>query len=342
MKYIRKRGYVASVLFLAIFGTVSICRNCSSRPVYQRNEGFIFGTVYHLTYRCQTDWQPEIADLLQRFDRSLSPFHPASVITAVNRNDTTVVPDDYFTTVFRRAREIYTATGGAFDPTVSPLINAWGFGFAQGGSVTPADIDSLLQIVGMDKISLADGRIVKADPRLTLNFSAIAKGYACDVVAAFLAERGVEDYLVEIGGEVAARGRNPRGEAWQVGIDKPVADASGTAHDVGYVVSLSEGGMATSGNYRNYRYVGGRRVAHTIDPASGYPVEHALLSATVMAPDCMTADAYATAFMVLGADKGLQLAAAVPGLEALFICAVEGDTACYDVVMTPGMGRYVK
>ena len=342
MRYINQRGYVASLLFLLVFGTVSVYRSCSSRPVYQYDEGFIFGTVYHMTYRHDTGLQTDIADLLQRFDRSLSPFNPASVISAVNNNDTAVVPDDYFRTVFRRAEEICAATGGAFDPTVSPLINAWGFGFAQGGGVMPADIDSLLLLVGMDKISLADGRIVKTDPRLTLNFSAIAKGYACDVVAAFLSERGIEDFLVEIGGEVVVRGHNPQGDAWQIGIDRPVPDEAGTAGRIEGIVSLSEGGMATSGNYRNYRYAEGRRVAHTIDPVSGYPVEHSLLSATVVAPDCMTADAYATAFMVLGTDRALQLAADTPGLEAFFICAAECDTTRYDIVMTPGMARYVK
>ena len=342
MKYINHRGYVACVLFLLLFGAVSVYRSCSSRSAYRCNEGFIFGTVYHMTYRHDTDLQPAVAGLLQRFDRSLSPFNPASVITAVNNNDTAVVPDDYFNTVFRRAKEIYKATGGAFDPTLSPLINAWGFGFGQEGEVTPAVVDSLLQFVGMDKISLSDGRVVKADPRLSLNFSAIAKGYACDVVAAFLEEQGVGDYLVEIGGEVVARGRNPRGEAWQVGIDRPLADGSGAAGGIECVVSIARGAVATSGNYRNYRYVGGRRVAHTIDPVSGSPVEHALLSATVIAPDCMTADAYATAFMVMGADRGMQLAAATPGIEAFFISAAEGDTARYDVVMTPGMESYLK
>ena len=339
---INKRGYIASILFLVVFGVISFCRIKENREIYQRNEGLVFGTVYHMTYRYTEDLQSEINALLKEFDNSLSPFNEKSVITAVNKNDSAVRLDKYFEVVFNRSKEIHIASGGAFDPTVSPLINAWGFGFSKGDSVTSFQIDSLLQFVGMDKISLSEGKITKKNPGMTLNFSAIAKGYSCDVVADFFDSKGISDYIVEIGGEIVAKGKNDKGKCWQVGIDKPVLDASGTTNEIECIASLCDRAMATSGNYRNFRYVGNKRVAHTIDPVSGYPVQHSLLSATVIADDCMTADAYATAFMVLGVDKSLELAKKTPRLEALLIYSTGADSTANAIAMTPGMKNYLK
>ena len=335
-----KRGWLACVACLLVFAGIALWRQCDAPAAssYRHNEGLVFNTIYHFTYQSDEDYQSQIEEELSRFDASLSPFNPTSIISRFNRNDTAVVADAWFEQVFDRSKEIWRDTEGAFDPTVSPLINAWGFGFKSGVAVTPEVVDSLWHLVGMERMELVDGRLYKDDPRMTLNFSAIAKGYAVDVVASFLRGKGGENYLVEIGGEIAARGRNSRGEAWRVGIDTP--DESNVAGgQIEAVVLLDDAALATSGNYRNFRIVDGHRVAHTINPATGYPVQHSLLSATVLAPDCMTADAYATAFMVLGVEKSLEIAARHPGMEAYLIYAV--DTATTAVAMTPGMKTFL-
>lgn len=335
-----KKGWLACVLCVIVIAGVALLRQCRATGgnTYHRNEGMIFNTIYHFTYEAREDYQFQIEAELQRFDASLSPFNPSSIISRFNRNDTAVVADAWFETVFARSKEIWRDTGGAFDPTVSPLINAWGFGFKTGEPVTPETVDSLWHLVGMERMELVDGRLHKDDPRMSLNFSAIAKGYAVDVVASFLREKGVKNFLVEIGGEVAAQGKNARGETWRVGIDTP-DEANVAGGEIEAVVMLDDAALATSGNYRNFRVVDGRRVAHTIDPGTGYPVQHSLLSATVLAPDCMTADAYATAFMVLGVDKSLEIAARNPGIEAYLIYAV--DSVITSVAMTPGMKQYL-
>ena len=335
-----KKGWLACVLCVIVIAGVVLLRQCRATGgnAYHRNEGMIFNTIYHFTYEAREDYQSQIEAELQRFDASLSPFNPSSIISRFNRNDTAVVADAWFETVFARSKEVWRDTGGAFDPTVSPLINAWGFGFKTGAPVTPETVDSLWHLVGMERMELVDGRLHKDDPRMSLNFSAIAKGYAVDVVASFLREKGVKNFLVEIGGEVAAQGKNARGETWRVGIDTP-DEANVAGGEIEAVVMLDDAALATSGNYRNFQVVNGRRVAHTIDPATGYPVQHSLLSATVLAPDCMTADAYATAFMVLGVDKSLEIAARNPGIEAYLIYAVDSVTT--SVAMTPGMKQYL-
>lgn len=335
-----KKGWLACVLCVIVIAGVVLLRQCRATEgnAYHRNEGMIFNTIYHFTYEAREDYQSQIEAELQRFDASLSPFNPSSIISRFNRNDTAVVADAWFETVFARSKEVWRDTGGAFDPTVSPLINAWGFGFKTGAPVTPETVDSLWHLVGMERMELVDGRLHKDDPRMSLNFSAIAKGYAVDVVASFLREKGVKNFLVEIGGEVAAQGKNARGETWRVGIDTP-DEANVAGGEIEAVVMLDDAALATSGNYRNFRVVDGRRVAHTIDPGTGYPVQHSLLSATVLAPDCMTADAYATAFMVLGVDKSLEIAARNPGIEAYLIYAVDSVTT--SVAMTPGMKQYL-
>lgn len=335
-----KKGWLACVLCVIVIAGVVLLRQCRATGgnAYHRNEGMIFNTIYHFTYEAREDYQSQIEAELQCFDASLSPFNPSSIISRFNRNDTAVVADAWFETVFARSKEVWRDTGGAFDPTVSPLINAWGFGFKTGAPVTPETVDSLWHLVGMERMELVDGRLHKDDPRMSLNFSAIAKGYAVDVVASFLREKGVKNFLVEIGGEVAAQGKNARGETWRVGIDTP-DEANVAGGEIEAVVMLDDAALATSGNYRNFRVVNGRRVAHTIDPATGYPVQHSLLSATVLAPDCMTADAYATAFMVLGVDKSLEIAARNPGIEAYLIYAVDSLTT--SVAMTPGMKQYL-
>lgn len=336
-----KRAWLAAILFLVVFLGAYLSRRVVGPTPYQIDQGLVFGTTYKMVYQNKTDLQPEIEAELKKFDASLSPFNEQSVIARVNRNDRAVELDDWFVTVFNRSKEIFRLTEGAFDPTVSPLINLWGFGFKKKDDVTPEKVDSLLPLVGMDKIELREGRVDKQDDRMTLDFSAIAKGFACDVVGEFLKKRGVKNYMVEIGGEVVTAGVNAKGLAWRVAISRPEEDTT-DIRTLQYkeVIALSGKAMATSGNYRNFYYQDGKRIAHTIDPASGYPIEHSLLSATVIADDCMTADAYATAFMVLGLERSMQLAEKRPDIDVYFICDAGNDL--YEVAMTPGMRRYIQ
>lgn len=269
---------------------------------------------------------------------SLNPFKENSIITKVNRNEP-VEPDSFFLKVFRRAEEISRTTSGKFDITVSPLINAWGFGFQNMDSITPEIIDSLKEFVGYEKISVsAEGNITKTDPRVEINTSAIAKGYACDVVADLLESYGIENYMVEIGGEVTAKGVNDKGECWRIGVDKPIDDATGMLHDLQTVLSLCDKSLATSGNYRNYYIKDGKKYAHTIDPITGYPSQLDILGATVIADDCMTADAYATAFMVMGMERSIEIAKEIPGLHYYFI--YEKNDGSFGVEYSDGFEQF--
>lgn len=293
---------------------------------YYQEHGEIFHTSFHIKYAYERSLYDEIMDELHRFDQSLNPFLDSSVISKVNRNEP-VELDTFFIYVFNRAMEISEISEGKFDITCSPFINAWGFGFRNMDNVTPETIDSLKQFVGYDKIKLENGKIVKSDPRIQLNTSAIAKGYSCDIVADLFKRHGVENYMVEIGGEIAAKGINDKQECWRIGIDKPMDDSTGMHHELQTILSICNKCLATSGNYRNYYVKNGKKFAHTIDPQTGYPSENEMLSATVLADDCMTADAMATAFMASGLKKSEEMAKKIPGLEYYIIySAPDGKT----------------
>ena len=277
---------------------------------YYRNEGNIFGTYYNIRYEAEHDLHDSIKAALQAFDNSLSLFNPRSVLSAVNANrDTTT--DALFEAMWAEATDVYTLSGGAFDITVAPLVNYWGFGRIQKtdrfADRIQTDIDSLRQFVGFDKAELIDHHVYKSDPRVQIDGGAVAKGQACDVIAGLLYEHGCRNYLVDIGGEVVARGMNDKDEPWRIGVTKPNLNNEGAQHELQEVLAVSDIHMATSGNYRNFYYEGSERRSHTIDPRTGYPVQHSLLSATVVSSSCMRADALATACMVLGAEEALQL-----------------------------------
>ena len=230
--------------------------------------------------------------------------------------------DTLFQRVFRKAMEVSALTNGAYDVTCAPLINLWGFGFSRMDSVTPARIDSLRQFIGFQKVRLEGNRVVKDDPRLIMNFSSIADGTVCDMIARRLEQEGVRNYLVEFGGEMRVRGVNPSGQNWRLGITKPTDDTLGINQALEQIVAFPRPlGMATSGNYRNFYVKDGKRYAHTIDPRVGTPVQRDILSATIVAPDAMTADAFATAFMVLGAEEAKALHRKVPDIEYFIIRA---------------------
>ena len=285
---------------------------------YIKDSGMVFGTTYSITYQYHENLKSDIEGVMQQVDNSLSPFNKSSVITAIN-NNTSTKADNYLTEVFTLAQTVNKETDGAFDITVAPLVNAWGFGFRSGTRPTDAQIDSLLTIVGQEKVTLKDGEIKKSDPRIMLDCSAIAKGFGVDKVAEFLAGKGIENYLVEIGGEISARGKNSRGTEWNIGVTKPVDDSLSINQENQAVLQITDKAMATSGNYRNFYYEGGKKYAHTINPHTGKPAQSDILSATVIAQSCAVADAYATAFMVLGSEKAKEILQKHPELQAYLI-----------------------
>ncbi len=304
-------------LTLLVVGTILIIRQQHSMP-YRKTSDFIFGTTYHVTYQCDSDLTQSIEAELLKVDASLSPFNKESVITAVNENKD-VQLDDMFKDVFNLAMDISKDTDGAFDITVAPLVNAWGFGFKNGFQPSSHQVDSLLQLIGYEKVSMVDGKVTKQDPRIMLDCSAIAKGYGTDRVARLLRSRGIQNYMVEIGGEVVTSGVNPERVPWKIGVTKPVDDSLNVGHELQTVLNVTDKAMATSGNYRNFYFKGGKKFAHTVDPKTGYPVQHSILSATVLAKSCAVADAYATSFMVMGFDKARQVLDRHPELMAYFI-----------------------
>lgn len=330
-----------SFIWLAflILATIWILVRRNQQNDYNSITGFVFGTVYNITYQYKGDLNSEIEAELKRFDFSLSPFNDSSVISRVNRNEE-LVTDTFFQKCFNRSMEISRETKGAFDITVAPLANAWGFGFKKGAFPDSLMIDSLLQITGYDKVKLVDGKVIKDDPRMMLSCSAVAKGYSVDVVAHFLDSKGIKNYIVDIGGEVVVKGKNSQGGLWRVGINKPIDDSLSRQKDLQTILEITNAGLATSGNYRNYYYKDGKKYAHTIDPRTGYPVQHSILSSTVIAKDCMTADALATAFMVMGLEEAEKFCKADPNINAYFIYS--GKDGKFETYFTEGMKKYIK
>ena len=322
-------------LILLIVGTVVILKK---QPPFRTNEGLVFGTVYKITYQHADDLHIDIKKALAEVDNALSPYNPNSIITRINQNrDTTL--NAHFTHVFTLAQRVSEETDGAFDITVAPMVNAWGFGFKHAIEISPEAIDSLKEVVGYQKIAIEGDKVKKTDERVMLDCSSIAKGYGVDIVARALDKKGVQHYMVDIGGEVVVKGKNPRMKTWRIGINKPVEDSLSINQELQTILEVSGIGMATSGNYRKFYYKDGKRYAHTIDPRLGQPVQHNILSATVVAADCTTADAYATAFMVMGLEKSMEFCNKHPELNAYFICDGEGDA--YEIHHTPGMERYM-
>lgn len=303
---------------------------------YQKDSGFVFGTSYNITYNYGENLKDEIEKVLKDVDNSLSPFNEKSTITAINNNEYPEI-DDMFYEVFNISKDVNKETDGAFDITVAPLVNAWGFGFKSGNMPTEDSIKQILQYVGFEKLDLI-GRIVKKkDPRMMLDCSAVAKGYGVDQVALMLDEKGIKNYMVEIGGEIAAKGVSQKKQPWRIGVTKPTDDSLSVNNELETVLQLTDIAMATSGNYRNFYYKDGKKYAHTIDPKTGKPVQHNVLSATVLAPSCARADAYATSFMVLGLEKAQEILSRHKELKAYLIYT--NDKGEYSAWHSPGIGE---
>lgn len=311
-------------LTLLIIGTILIIRQQQNTP-YQHCAGFVFGTTYSITYQYDDDLQAEVEARLQQVDEALSMFNEKSVITNVNQGDG-VIPDTevgrMFLDVYQMAFEIAQDTEGAFDITVAPLVNAWGFGFKNGAMPTRVQVDSIRQFVGYQLVKIEESKkrkVQKTDPRVMLDCSAIAKGYATDLVAKMLSDKGIKNYMVEIGGEVVTRGISAKRLPWKIGVVKPTDDSLHIGNELQTTLNITDKAMATSGNYRNFYYKGGRKYAHTIDPKTGYPVQHNILSATVLCDQCAKADSYATAFMVMGMEGATKILERHPELMAYLI-----------------------
>lgn len=284
-------------------------------------EGPTMGTTYHVTYFDEQDrnFQPAVDSILKVFNKCLSTYDTASDISRFNaaaQSYTFNLP--FFYPMLVASQEIVTASHGAFDPTVGPIANIWGFGEDKGAQPDSAQIDSIMTFVGFEKILFNKDSVWKTDPRVKLNFNAIAPGYASDLVADFLKARGITNLFVEIGGEVVVAGTNLQsGEQWNIGILDPLSTYEKKI--IRAYARLQDKGMTTSGNYFNYRVVDGRKVSHTLDPQTGYPLQRNILSASVFANDCTTADGWSTAFMVMGYEKGLEVLKEHPDLNVLFI-----------------------
>lgn len=326
------------MLFVVLLIVTSCNGKKDQQKEYFEESGTVFHTFYHIKYEAEKPLTDSIAVEFEKFNNSLNPFKPTSIISKVNRNEP-VVLDEWFTDVFLKAQEVSRNTNGVFDITCAPLVNAWGFGFSKMDSVTPQRIDSLKQYVGYQKIELKDRQITKDNPGIILNTSAIAKGYASDVIADLLVRNGVSNYMVEIGGEVTVNGKNPKGECWKIGINKPEDDRSESVGEIQEVVQICKGGLATSGNYRNFYIKNGKKYAHTIDPRTGYPSEQNILSATIIAPTCMMADAYATAFMAMGLEQARIVAGIVPDIQYYIIYTDENGDMKTDI--SKGMLEYL-
>ena len=313
--------------FMVIAAVMLLLLPYKPKKQYYHHQGNIFGTYYNIRYEGTEDLHNAIKQRLQEFDNSLSMFNPNSVISKINRNES-VATDSLFERMYHEAHTISQQSNGAFDITVRPLVNAWGFGTKNQEPKTKTqeiNIDSIKAFVGYEKVRLEDHHLQKTDERITLDASAIAKGYACDVVADLLRKHECDNLLVDIGGEVVLRGINEKGKPWRVGISKPKIDATGMENGLQEIIESSNLCMATSGNYLQYYFVDGERRSHTIDPRTGYPVEHSLLSATVTASSCMRADALATACMVLGKKEALNMIECIPD-AACYLIVSEGDS----------------
>lgn len=317
------------------------CNSGSGREEYRSIQGFTQGTTYHITYQHKSgiDLSSQVDSLLKVFDSSLSTYDSTSIISAINNNIPGVKSDSMFRTVFRESARVYQETGGAFDITLGPVINAWGFGPGDQLEVDSAMVDSLLKYVGMDKVYLRGEKVIKSNPMVQLNVNAIAQGYSVDVVSFYLDDLGCRNYMVEIGGEIRTRGVNPKGNFWRIGVDRPEFGNMIPGQQLQVIISMHNRSLATSGNYRKFYERDGVRITHTIDPATGYPKESKLLSVTILCDECITADAYATACMAMGLDNAIEFVEGHKGVDAYFIYGDE--LGSYEVWYSEGLKKYM-
>ncbi|MCP4551680.1 MAG: FAD:protein FMN transferase [Bacteroidetes bacterium] len=302
-------------------------------------QGEAQGTYYTVQYfdNNDRDLKNEIDSILTAFDQSLSAWVPNSILSRVNRNET-VLLDKYFIDNFNLSQRIASETNGAFDCTLGPLIEAWGFGFREKITLDQHKIDSIKEFIGYGKVHIENNQLIKSDPRIELSFNAVAQGYSVDLLGQYLESVGIDIYLIDIGGEIIGKGIKPDGDVWKVGIQKPTEDELGEI-EAQIKIALTDKALVTSGSYRKYYEVDGVRYSHMIDPSTGYPVTHTMLSATVMADNCAEADAYATAFMIMGIEKATESVTQIDSLEAFFIYTDE--SGILQTFSTEGLRKFI-
>lgn len=338
----RAAGFSIIALIILAYALIFHRPKATAELPYTHNEGKAQGTYYSAVYQHPEgkDIQSEIEKFFAEFDASLSTYNPNSIISGINKNVDSVTTDVYFETMYNSARKVSEKTNGAFDITVAPLVNAWGFGFGNKDHAEAPDIKPIMPLIGYEKISLENHRIVKQNPDMMLDASAIAQGLSADLIAELFEKHGCKNYMIDIGGEIVCKGKNPKGNNWQIGIDKPVDDPVNESAEIQTILSITNVGLTTSGNYRQFYFRDGKKFAHTIDPRTGKPVDHNMLSATVVAPDCMTADAYATAFMVLGVDSAMKVCNSINGLDCYLIYSDEKGE--FKTTYTKGFEKYLQ
>ena len=324
---------------LLLIMSLMVLASCGKQPQKVILQGLAQGSYYAITYFDEQgrNFQQEIDSIFHAVDVSVNLWVDTSVISKVNRNEE-VKLDSIFVDNFRIAQEAARLSDGYFDPTISPIVAAWGFSFKHGDTITPQLIDSLKQLVDYRNVRIEDGKVVKVNPAMTLDFNAIAQGYTSDLIAAFLSSRGINNYLVDTGGEIMARGEKPNDQPWIVGIEKP-ADNWDSEQVVHTRIALRNKGLVTSGSTRKYVERNGKRYSHCIDPKTGYPVEHNVLSVTILAENSVWADALASICMVMGMEKSLPLIKSMNGVEAYYIYVNEQNAL--ETFATEGFAKLV-
>jgi FAD:protein FMN transferase len=308
---------------------------------YIHNQGETQGTTYSATYKQPDgiDLQPQIEKRLHEFDMSLSEYVPTSIISRINRNDTTVRTDKDFEDMFNMSQEVADKTDGAFDITVGPLVKAWGFAFGNNDHSKIPNPAEFLPFIGYKKIHIENHKLIKDDPRIIIDANGIAQGQSSDVIGKLLEDNGCKNYMIEIGGEVVCKGANPEGKKWRIGIDKPVDDTLSIKDDIQQIIELNDGAVTTAGNYRKFHIINGKKYGHLINPHSGYPETTNLLSVTVLASKGIIADGYDSPFMLLGLEKSLEALKKIPGIECYFIYVDKNGKN--QVYYTSGFKKYL-
>lgn len=332
-----KKTTIWLILFLIVIIVLLVKYN--KKPAYKTENGLVFGTVYNITYQSNDSLKNDIDATLSKFDGSMSMFNDTSIVSKINHN-VPVTVDSLFQHCFTRAMRISSLTNGDFDVTVCPLVNAWGFGFKNKKFPTAKQLDSLRKYIGYEKVRLINKHVVKSNPKVMLDFSAIAKGYAVDVISDLFIKKGLKNYMIDIGGEVVVKGKNPQGQPWKIGINKPTDDSLSINKDIETILNISDRAIATSGNYHNFYYHNKKKYSHEINPHTGYPALNEVLSSTVIAKDCMTADALATAVMVMGLQKAKMLLEKITDIDLYII--YRNNTGGNSVYYSDGLKKYLK
>lgn len=313
-----------------ILAIVAVFASCSKQPQKINYSGITQGSYFSITYFDENNrnFEVEFNLIFREVDNSVSLWNENSIIRKVNRNEDVVV-DQIFKDNFEWAKKASEFSDGAFDATIGPLVSAWGFHYKKELEMTPEMVDSICQLVGYQKVKIIDNKVVKENPNMTLDFNAVAQGYTADLIGKFLESKGIYNYLVDVGGEIMARGTKPNGDEWTIGIEKP-AENYDSERSVQITIQLKDKGIVTSGNYRKYVEKDGVRYSHSIDPKTGYPVEQNLLSATVIADNAAWADCLATICMLVGKEKASKLLENQDGVEAYFIFVDDDGKICVE------------